>query len=299
MIIHLEKNVSGNLAETVRNVAESVNRELIFAAQISEENITESVHLIRKRLKLYRALLKLLKHRSDPDEYEAANEKLRNLGRVFSELRDAHVRDNMFDTFLTEQVFISYEDIIRKLRVENSNQCERLLRQLSANGSPFQTLADEIKQKSPAASFIEALDGSAPIEEGFISAYKKARKAYKTCFLHPSADLLHEWRKRVKDLQYQCELMPWIAESMPVNFYQDLIRLAELLGEDQDINNLISWIDSKAGVLENDERAAISSLLKSRRNNLDGMIEQLGKTLFQDEPAFVRTAHKQSISNGR
>jgi CHAD domain-containing protein len=298
MIIPLEKHPEHTLTETVTKTAESVDRELIFAAQLSKENLPESVHLIRKRLKLYRALLKLLKHRGNPGKFTEANAALRDLGRVFSELRDDHVRSRVLENFHTEQVFSSYTDIVGKLQTENTEQTELLYQQLSANGCPFKVFTDTLNQKSPAASFIESLNGRGTFEEGFVTAYEKASNAYYSCFLYPSAELMHEWRKRIKDLQYQCELMPWITETTPGTFYQDLITLAELLGEDQDINNLMNWIYSKPGLLDDDETSAIFSILKSRRNKLKGVIDHIGKTLFREDPTYLKSALMKTDPDG-
>jgi CHAD domain-containing protein len=298
MIIPLEIRSDQSFSDSARQTAESINEELIFAANLSSSNLPESVHLIRKRLKLYRAFLKLLRDCAGSDEYKKINSRLRDLGRNFSELRDAHVRIHLLESFQTEQVFRSYEGIIKRLLEVTREQAQLIELQMRSGKDPFRHLSDSISKNKSAERFLESLDNDCAPEQGFAVAYEKAYNAYYACYLYPSAELLHEWRKRVKDLQYQCELAPWLTSSISGTLYEDIVTLAELLGEDQDVNNLLNWIFSNPELLQEDEVSAFSSILRSRRNKLKGVIHHVGKTLFRDEPDFVKGALQNAMPDG-
>jgi CHAD domain-containing protein len=176
------------------------------------KDLKEEIHDARKGLKRVRALLHLVK-RDLGAAYSEENRRLRDLGRRFSEMRDAHATVEAFDEFAKKR------RLVRKLAAV---RVELVRRQLELEqGADW---AHVMKQASDELAGAEKRVENWPqcIEPSLESGYRRARLAWKAAKDGRAADQFHELRKRTKTHLYQLRVL------IGRGFKQRLAALKEL-----------------------------------------------------------------------
>jgi hypothetical protein len=155
----------------------------------------EAVHGIRKNLKKTRALLRL--YRSALPGQPAANATLRGVAAALSAQRDAAVCLATLD-----RLFPELPDCLLALR-------NLLLADSVAPARPIPPgLAEPLAAlRDEAATWRLRGKPHSALKDGLATTRRKARRAADAARAAPDRpDLVHEWRKRVKDLWYQTRL---------------------------------------------------------------------------------------------
>jgi CHAD domain-containing protein len=207
----------------------------------------------------------------------------------FRDLRDAHVRNSLFERYKDEPEFKGFRNTIESLLRLNRENVLALEKQLIKENSIFDNLKESVKADQSVSAYLETMSGDRScLFSGIIRSFEKSHKACFASYLHPASDMLHEWRKRVKDLQHQLVLMHHELPAEYTSMRADIDQLSELLGTDQDLYNLIIWINDIPESIPESEIKALLSYLKSRRNRLKGRIEYLGKSLYHGDPDLFK-----------
>jgi len=236
--ITFEKHLNDELLA----VSGSIKAELIRSIQLHSTNIVESTHLTRKRLKLYRAFIKLFKKCGDEDSLKQLNTTFRRWGETFSELRDAHVHRMFITSTIVGDLKSIDPGVIQKIQEEANHQIEQLENRLVVQGDVFKNLEVQVQNHSSADTFIRTHKfETAHILEGFKLAFRKSHRAFKLAESSRLSEPFHEWRKRLKDVQYQLDLLR--SHQNEINFSaSDVEHICEKLGKGQDLNNFIQWV---------------------------------------------------------
>jgi CHAD domain-containing protein len=184
------------LSDGLKRVAE---QQLRFIADRLREgkDLKEEIHDARKGLKRVRALLRLVKGDLGA-AYSEENRRLRDLGRRFSELRDAHATVEAFDEFTKKR------RLVRKLLAVRA---ELVRKQLELEqGSDW---AQVMKQASEEVAAAEKRVENWPqwMEPNLKRGYSKARIAWKAAEEGRAADQFHELRKCTKAHLYQLRVL--------------------------------------------------------------------------------------------
>ncbi|WP_135450802.1 MULTISPECIES: CHAD domain-containing protein [Tabrizicola] len=197
----------------------------------------EAIHGIRKNLKKTRALLRLF--RSALPEQPAANAVLREVAAALSARRDAAVRLATFDRLFPEP-----PEALQPLRI----------RLVADSLAPAQDIPHGLSERlsdlrDQAATWRLQGKPHRALKDGLARTRRKARQACDAARKAPErADLVHEWRKRVKDLWYQTRLV------VPV--WPDLFRVltaeADALGEALGNHNDLAILANHLAVLPED-----------------------------------------------
>lgn len=123
------------------------------------------------------------------------------------------------------------------------------------------------------------------IEDGITATYRRGRSALRHVRADPTDSELHEWRKAVKYLWYQVQLVRQAAPSVLGPLAGQLDDLAETLGNDHDIAVLVELLtrdsDSYGTPSEVDH---LRDLARSRQRELRATAIRAGTTIFA-EPA--------------
>lgn len=238
--ISLGKQLSSELL----TIADLLKTELLHSVQLYKTDIVESVHLTRKRLKFLRAFLKLLKNCGDADRFNQLNSTFKNWGQSLSELRDAHVHRMFIEKITVDDCKYLAPQVLHKIKEIAANQVDQLENQLVAKDEIFKNLELQIQNLSSLKIFIR----SSTIEpecvlDGFNTSFKKSHRAFKQAITSELSEPFHEWRKRLKDVQYQVALLRSQQTRMNVS-EPDVERISESLGKDQDLNNFIHWLQT-------------------------------------------------------
>lgn len=286
MNLSLATGSGRSLSDAVNQLAAAINRELISLADLAQEDTVSAVHLVRKRLKLYRAFVKLFKKCGPEEKLKPANISLRDFGKSFSELRDAHVRSDTLRLLLSEKKLKHQTEAIRSLLDRNQKTINELETALLDEQDLFARLEKQVYSETTIHDYLQSLTPStACIRKGIINTFTQCDTLNKMRQSDTDPDGLHEWRKRIKDLQYQYELMD---HYLPPHIHpsaEQINSLADLLGHDQDLHNLKTWISGLSSVDPGDTDAeALLSYLKRKRKRLGKEMDSLGNTVFSVSP---------------
>src|SRR4051812_14068943 len=191
--LDLDAPVAGEL----RAVAvERLQRAARRLREEHDDDPVQAVHGARKDLKKTRALLRLARPGVPRKAYRRENRALRDLGRAMSGGRDADV---MVET--SEALGERFGD-------------EHPRRQFAALRRRLATRAQDERGAADLDALAESLEAAArrwsngPLDGCDVDAllagekriYREGREAFAAARRDPSAERLHEWRKRVKDL---------------------------------------------------------------------------------------------------
>ena len=286
MNLSLATGSGRSLSAAVNQTAAAINHELISLADLAQEDTVSAVHLVRKRFKLYRAFVKLFKNCGPEEKLKSANRALRDLGKSFSELRDAHVRSETLRNLLSGQVPEQHTRAIMALLQHNQKTIIELETALLNEQQLFTRLKNRIQSETAIDEYLQSLTASATcIRAGILCTFSQCHALNGMRENDTDPDRLHEWRKRIKDLQYQYELTVHCLPPELDPSDEQINALADLLGQDQDLHNLKTWIHGISPVDTGDTDAeALISHLNQLRQCLEPEIDRLGNAVFSISP---------------
>ncbi len=194
---------------------------------------TEDIHQVRVHGKRLRAMLRLLKPVTDVEAMQRENARLRELGRALSGFRDSFVAVQTFQRVFEDAAPRQMKDAARLLGVKphQGKSKDDLTLALKAAAKSLRRTNDEIRRLPLTAR------GWAILAPGLEKSYRNARAGYKKCSKRGAGhlgDCFHEWRKGVKALGYQLELLANLADKEVQRLRKDCRRLGALLGDDHD-----------------------------------------------------------------
>ena len=121
--------------------------------------------------------------------------------------------------------------------------------------------------------------------------YRRGQKAMKHARQTENPHLLHQWRKRVKYLWHQLQLLHLIWPQMMDPLAEEFHRLADLLGEEHDLYVLVSEIEADtllSGRMRG--KSDLIAAIQSYREALKMEYYPLGERLYQQKVSdFTRS----------
>lgn len=278
-----------------QSVRKGVKRLLRRGARTALEHLTrgnhlESVHKVRKEIKQMRALLRLVRGAITRADYCGASTALREATGYLSAARDSHVKVNalveLSEHFRRELAPRSFYRIKKML----SDECQRQRAELSHKraATRVRRRLATLSRRSAALNFRRS--GWAAIGPGIRRSYREGRRGYLLNRKAAAPEHLHEWRKRVKDLYYQINLLcpMWPEQMMAVA--AELKHLGERLDDDHDLFLLIEPDLFKALRKQAPEEAeALKALVDERQMELRAQALAIGARFYLEKPsAFCR-----------
>ena len=244
-----------------------------------EDDPEGAVHEARKDVKKTRALLRLYRRALGDATYRQENGELRDAGRALSGVRDADVLletiDGLAERYAGRLPAGAFDAVRERLR---------------ADGVP----ASSVEESADAARarLSGALDrvgdwplgraGWSSVRKGLERSYARGRRAFEQAVDDRSDERLHEWRKRVKDLRYQQQLLREAWPQVIGAQAKGTKALADLLGDDHDLALLGErGRASGAGGAEHDELVV---LIARRRAELQDEAFRLGRRVYAESP---------------
>ena len=126
-----------------------------------------------------------------------------------------------------------------------------------------------------------------PLESGIAATYRQGRSSLRRVRSNPTDDRLHEWRKAVKYLWYQMQLVHDAAPTVISPLVDELDRLAEALGDDHDLTVLVELLQSSA-IHTHIDAAHVGALARERQSSLRVDAIRSGATIYAEtSPAFA------------
>lgn len=281
MISQIGSKPPTELYGQLNSVFKNTIDEICTLTEQAPENIVESVHLIRKRLKFLRAFVKLTQFCSEGNQYKEINILFRDCGRLISDCRDAHVRGLLLEEFRQTKAGSPYFSFLKKLITLNNSQIEEIENQLLSGTSVFDELIADLASEPVLNYFSSLKPDTDSLISGYAICYQKSYIAFHSELTNHEADLLHEWRKRTKDLQYQLEVM---AESVPTELppsLEEVSELCEVLGRINDLFMLSDWITSRR---KSKNRSALLEDIQNELELLEKDADERGHLLYRLSP---------------
>lgn len=231
--------------------------------------------------------MKLLKGLKLPKKSTSVNLILRDAGRNFSDLRDAHVRQLLLLQLKEQPKNAFFQEIFKQLETLNLSDIRTTEHSMLVEQNDFKTLQGIWRNNKIIDSYF-ALTHPDPLKvlDVFSSSYLKSFKAFNSSIQSLDPDLLHEWRKRLKDTQHQFELL---YDSMPgeiQDHYTKIQDLCNVLGELNDWEMMNRWITNIQAELTNDGNVS-SMLLEEimvQQETLLGVAKAHGHDLYTFTP---------------
>jgi len=248
-----------------------------------------AVHEARRSSKRLRALVRLVRDGIGEKAYWRGNTLLRDAVRPLSPVRDAeaivHILDVITEHFAGEvrsRVFDHLRKTLQlRLRAARTAPSARAaMRRSAALGARVRTRLAEVTMRG---------GGWRALGPGVQRIYARARAAKRRVDDDPSAEHLHEWRKRSKDLRYALDLLEPTWPPVVKAFADELHALTDRLGDDHDLSRLEEVVHAEpASCGTPEDRAALLGLIDVRRDALQTDARRLGERLYREKPrAFV------------
>lgn len=253
---------------------------------VEGDEIAIAIHGARKDLKKLRGLLRLARHELGEKRFKAENRRYRDAGRLLSGSRDAEVKLETLASLhhgfpeLPAEGVASWEGMLETER----DELAAAAREDSEGQIAAATMAiGEGRRKI--LKWPLRTDSWALVAPGLSSGYRDGRRAMKRVLAYPSADNLHQWRKRAKDLWYQLRIVrdAW-PELLDVTADQ-AHELTELLGDHHDLAILADDLRARTGIAD---RGAFDAAIEKRQKGLFDEALEIGRRLYAEKPKAFR-----------
>jgi hypothetical protein len=200
-----------SVQKNVRHVAESQIETAIAELDDGDLSISDTIHQIRKRCKKVRGLIRLVRPRFGA--YAPENAAFRDAAAKLSFVRDAAAILKTHDAlieFYSDQIDTSAYLTIRKRFVAHKDKITHA-KELRAKLGRFRDAMTDAKARM--GDWHIGGDGFDAIAGGLGKTYKRGRIALAEAAERPTAESIHEWRKRVKYHCYHARLLSVRPES--------------------------------------------------------------------------------------
>jgi CHAD domain-containing protein len=244
----------------------------------------EDIHGARKDLKKARASLRLLRITLGDSVYSRTNAALRDAARPLSIVRDSRVLLEQLDTlvehFGAPARALPLDKLRRSLRREH-DAARRQLRRASALEPQSAALRMLLTRST---RWRAGTQGWSAISAGLRRVYGKGRKALARARLSRSPENLHEWRKQVKYLWHQLQVLEPLRPGIIGKLAREAHQLATHLGDDHDLAILRTKVERTTEELDRRSASALLALIDRRRIELEGKAFVLGTRIYREEP---------------
>ena len=244
----------------------------------------EAVHEARKDMKKLRALLRLVRAEIGEKAYRRESDGFRDAARELAGVRDADVMLATLSALEERYPEHMPADVAGGLR--QALEAHRHRAATAVRGEAAKSATEMLEQaRARVAGWPLERNDFAALEPGLRRIYRQGRRALRAARGEPSAENLHEWRKRVKDLWYHLSILRESWKPVMGALADEAHELSDRLGDDHDLAVLLAWAHEHATALDGMERVyAFESVVQRRRSELQAEAFAYGVRLYADKP---------------
>ncbi|MGD2042805.1 MAG: CHAD domain-containing protein [Acidimicrobiia bacterium] len=262
-----------------------------------EMEFGQAVHESRKSIKRVRAMVRLVRGELSDRVFEFENESLRETATTVSEIRAAQGVLNaalsiqsIYGDLLAEGTFGEMIERLARRRdltelnaLEDPNLVGRVVRSLERAYHRYSSWpTDPDAREVYGMGIRDSFEALAP---GLDATYRRGRETMVTAYRQGSPGDFHQWRKRVKDMRHQMEFLAPLWPEVVVGTAMTLNRLGDILGEDNDLAELLDLLSHRGDLCPNPrERSLFRALAHQRRGELQVASEILGRRIYAEKP---------------
>ncbi len=242
-----------------------------------------AVHQVRKRCKKARAVLRLVKHAYA--DYARDKDHLRDTAAAPGGLRDATAHLEAYDRLMGHFQDQVDRPAFAPIRAWLTRERTALAEAVDAEALLAQARKDLDKARTRAQNMHLAKPGFDALADGLTQYYDRGRSAIRRPDDRPTADDLHDWRKRAKDHRYHTRLLTSLWPDAMIAHRDAVTDLGELLGEDRDLILLRERITTSDTPVDPKTADAFIALLDRRRAEYLEAMQPLAALVYAEKPA--------------
>lgn len=266
------------LGESIRRIACEEIQAAIAVSKRARSVKGSPVHQTRKHLKKARAALGLLATEVSPDRFRSEDRRLRNVGRLISDIRDAEVRLQTVKQLRKDsnlprsQSFVETEELLAFeldsfLAAFAGWQDEAVSTLRRAQAAIAQWHLHKLTRKQ-VCRMVRA-------------TYRSGQRALKRAQKKGSPKRFHELRRRAKELWYQLRLLRPLQPAVLGELSRDLKTLGEHLGHAHDLCFVAERLQFIArGSARKRGRRALEAVIDTREEDLLSTACALGERFY-------------------
>jgi CHAD domain-containing protein len=247
-----------------------------------------AIHRARKRLKVVRAVLRLVRPDLKPAVFDRENAAFRDIGRRLSVVRDADVLLDVIEDLGPRRTRSArFGRVVSHVRQHRRSVRREFFDGEGALDDLRQSIADARKRLP---DWTEDGITARTILKGLRRSYRRARQSLEAVRHSENDGRWHECRKRTKDFWYHLRLIEPIWPPVLDATIARCGDLSDRLGEDHDLTVVGHRLPEIAPEGEaHGETSRIRSLIAHRHEALRAGAREAGSQLFDEKPrAFVR-----------
>ncbi len=293
------------LSEGMRRVTLEQLDGAIDGLTRGDGDIDTAVHEARKAMKRLRAILRLVRDAIGDDVYRAENALLRDTARLLAPMRDGAVIVEAVEELRTRYgdrlgpgVF---DDVVQRLTERHLRRRRRVLddemilptvvRNLRSARARYRSWPTDGDDHAAALVKVHPLRHSfETIAPGLARTYDRGRREMRRAFRNPVEHHFHQWRKRVKYLRHQVELLRPLWPDVLKAEARQIDLLGETLGDEHDLAVMLQLVAALPDLCPDPvDRSLLAALAQHRRAELRTAARVLGTRIYAEPTdAFVR-----------
>jgi CHAD domain-containing protein len=274
-----ELRADETLGDGIRRIVCRRIENAIDASKAEQNGKGSPVHETRKHLKKARAALRLVRGEIDRALWKREDRCLGKVGQLISEVRDAEVR---------LQTVRQLREFARGKKRSFEETEELLAFELDSFLAAFSEWPKEAEKR-----LCQALErirdwpldklSCKRLRENVRLTYKRGRQALKRAIKKTSAENLHSFRKREKELWYQLRLLRPLAPAVFKELNDELKTIGEYLGQVHDLA-FVGQRLSSIGPARKQGHRILNALIESRTSELQYTAIALGERFYAERP---------------
>ncbi len=274
----LELRPARSLSQGLSTAMADILAHACSRAEIVMTDPVKAVHEYRKSIRRGRAMLRLLEGLMSEVNYRELAAVLRDAHRRTSQLRD---RDVVLDTLealpLAEEDSGIRETLRRSITSSPPNPSESIALVLRGGADNLAPVPARVARALP--SRVKWRD----LQDALARSYRRAWARMRKADGDPSDEAVHEWRKRIKELNYQLELFVGRVEGSKANkVRRRMAGLAERLG--QVVDQMVLRDFMRQHVPPEHRERALEAVVGHQAELLELALKR-GRRIFKKKPA--------------
>lgn len=244
------------------------------------------VHEVRKATKRLRAVLRMVRDELGIDMYREVNVAVRDISRTLSHARSSAVMVDLFEDLVSENPALTSIGA----SMHGGLHADRERGRLAVDEALMEDLGWQlagVRSRLVAATWTG--EGTVSLR-GVQRTYRRGRHGMAHAFATGSAESLHVWRKQVKYLRHQLEVLSEVGSSDVAALAEDLEALGEDLGRDNDLADLTHWVSDfgSRGERDNGSEALLEAITHARIGIESTMREPADQAFHRTPSTFLR-----------
>jgi CHAD domain-containing protein len=260
--------------------------QALKALQESQPLSDTAVHSARKQLKKGRADLRLLRKALGSQTYAYENAALRDVARPLTAVRDARALMDTLGTLVEHSEGQTHTLDLDQVRLALQDEYCEVRQQVLNEGNTIESLVASLQAaRARAKRWPLGRRGWSVLGIGLKRIYRNGREAFAVAQNDPSQEHLHEWRKQVKYLWHQLQVLQPIQPGQLTALADQAHTLANALGDDHDLAILAhKFLEEPDRFPDRGTTHKLADLIARRRALLQEQAMTLGHRLYEEKP---------------